>query len=212
MHVIQSKERRLVLGEMWKQFGITHLVPGTGIKIVKKNSSLRHQCGKIKNLGRLVSYHLQLETLLGAFCCPVPWTLLLLTWIYQCFNTTKSQKVVVHCAQIAPTSVPKNLWYNLNIMNVFIILSILIIVIGVLLIVATPSVLFKFNWNEKTGLEKILVILFYCILLYIINIIYWFINWMWRKKKEHRIFDRIILAVFLLVAFVYTVKFLTKFF
>ena len=61
-------------------------------------------------------------------------------------------------------------------MNVFIILSILIIVIGVLLIVATPSVLFKFSWNEKTGLEKIIVILFYCILLYIINIIYWFIN------------------------------------
>jgi len=30
-------------------------------------------------------------------------------------------------------------------MNVFIILSILIIVIGVLLIVATPSVLFKYN-------------------------------------------------------------------
>ena len=82
-----------------------------------------------------------------------------------------------------PTFVPKNLWYNLNIMNVFIILSILIIVIGVLLIVATPSVLFKFNWNEKTGLEKILVILFYCILLYIINIIYWFIIWMWRKKR-----------------------------
>ena len=123
----------------------------------------------------------------------------------------KRWKVVFDCAQIAPTSVPKNLWYNLNIMNVFIILSILIIVIGVLLIVVTPSVLFKFNWNEKTGLEKILVILFYCILLYIINIIYWFINWMWRKKKEHRIFDRIMLAVFLLVAFVYIVKFLMGF-
>jgi len=38
-------------------------------------------------------------------------------------------------------------------MNVFIILSILIVVIGVLLIVVTPSVLFKFNWNKKTGLE-----------------------------------------------------------
>jgi hypothetical protein len=124
----------------------------------------------------------------------------------------KRWKVVLDCAPIAPTSVPKNLWYNLNIMNVFIILSILIIVIGVLLIVATPSVLFKFNWNEKTGLEKILVILFYCILLYIINIIYWFINWMWRKKKEHRIFDGIILAVFLLVAFFYMVKFLMEFF
>jgi len=35
---------------------------------------------------------------------------------------------------------------------------------------------------------------------------------MWRKKKEHRIFDRIILAVFLLVAFVYTVKFIMGFF
>ena len=124
----------------------------------------------------------------------------------------KRWKVVLDCAQIAPTSVSKSLWYNLNIMNVLIILSILIIIIGVLLIVATPSVLFKFNWNEKTALEKILVILFYCILLYIINIIYWFINWMWRKKKEHKIFDRIILAVFLLVAFVYTVKFLMGFF
>jgi len=69
-------------------------------------------------------------------------------------------------------------------MNVFIILSILIIVIGVLIMTVSSSVLFKFNWNEKTGLEKILVILFYCILLYIINIIYWFINWMWHKKKH----------------------------
>ena len=61
-------------------------------------------------------------------------------------------------------------------MNVFIILSILIIVIGVIIIVVTPSVLFKFNWNEKTGLEKILMIAFYSVLLYIINIIYWFIK------------------------------------
>jgi len=62
-------------------------------------------------------------------------------------------------------------------MNVFIILSILIIVIGVIIIVVTPSVLFKFNWNEKTDLEKILMIVFYSVLLYIINIIYWFIKW-----------------------------------
>ena len=61
-------------------------------------------------------------------------------------------------------------------MNVFIILSILIIVIGVIIIVVSPSVLFKFNWNEKTGLEKILIIVFYSVLLYIINIIYWFIK------------------------------------
>ena len=77
--------------------------------------------------------------------------------------------------------------------------------------VATPSVLFKFNWSEKTSLEKVLMIIFYGVLLYIINIIYWFINWMWRKKKEHRIIDRIMLVVFLLVAFVYIVKFLMGF-
>jgi len=61
-------------------------------------------------------------------------------------------------------------------MNVFIILSILIIVIGALLIVATPSVLFKLNWNEKTRKEKILMFMFYSILVYIINIIYWIIK------------------------------------
>jgi len=58
-------------------------------------------------------------------------------------------------------------------MNVFIILSILIIVIGVLLLVASPSVLFQLNWKEKTVKEKILMFMFYSILVYIINIIYW---------------------------------------
>ena len=61
-------------------------------------------------------------------------------------------------------------------MNVFIILSILIIVIGVLIMTVSSSVLFKFNWNEKTGLEKILMMIFYGVLLYVINIIYWFIK------------------------------------
>ena len=61
-------------------------------------------------------------------------------------------------------------------MNVFIILSILVIVIGVILLVATPSVLFKLNWNEKTVKEKILMFAFYSILVYIINIIYWIIK------------------------------------
>jgi len=61
-------------------------------------------------------------------------------------------------------------------MNVFIILSILIIVVGVLLLVATPSVLFTLNWKEKTGKEKILMFMIYSILVYIINIIYWIIN------------------------------------
>ena len=62
-------------------------------------------------------------------------------------------------------------------MNVFIILSILIIVIGVLLLVSTPSVLFRLNWREKTGKEKILMFMFYSVLVYIINIIYWIIKW-----------------------------------
>jgi len=61
-------------------------------------------------------------------------------------------------------------------MNVFIILSILIIAIGVILLVVTPSVLFKLNWNEKTGKEKVLMFMFYSILVYILNIIYWIIK------------------------------------
>ena len=36
-------------------------------------------------------------------------------------------------------------------MNVFIILSLLVIVIGIILLVVSPSVLFKLNWEEKTG-------------------------------------------------------------
>ena len=61
-------------------------------------------------------------------------------------------------------------------MNVFIILSILIVVIGVILLTANPSILFKLNWNEKTRKEKILMFLFYSILVYIINIIFWIIK------------------------------------
>ena len=61
-------------------------------------------------------------------------------------------------------------------MNVFIILSILVIVIGVILLVVSPSVLFKLNWEEKTRKDKILMFLFYGILVYIINIIFWLIK------------------------------------
>jgi len=61
-------------------------------------------------------------------------------------------------------------------MNVFIILSILIIVIGVILLVTSPSILFKLNWEKKTGKEKILMFIFYSILVYIINIIFWIIK------------------------------------
>ena len=61
-------------------------------------------------------------------------------------------------------------------MNVFIILSILVIVIGVILLVSSSSVLFKLNWEEKTGKEKILMFVFYGILIYILNIIFWIIK------------------------------------
>ena len=61
-------------------------------------------------------------------------------------------------------------------MNVFIILSILVIIIGVILLVVSTSVLFKLNWKEKTGKDKILMFLFYGILVYIINIIFWIIK------------------------------------
>jgi hypothetical protein len=61
-------------------------------------------------------------------------------------------------------------------MNVFIILSILVIVIGVILLIASPSALFQFNWDEKTRKEKILIFIFYGILVYIINIIFWIIR------------------------------------
>ena len=61
-------------------------------------------------------------------------------------------------------------------MNVFIILSILVIVIGIILLVASPSVLFKLNWKEKTVKEKILMFMFYSTLVYIINIFLWIIK------------------------------------
>ena len=58
-------------------------------------------------------------------------------------------------------------------MNVFIILSILIIALGVVVLMASPSTLFKLNWGEKTLKDKILMFMFYCIIVYIINIIFW---------------------------------------
>ena len=61
-------------------------------------------------------------------------------------------------------------------MNVFVILSLLVIVIGVILLIASPTVLFKLNWEEKTGKEKILIFMFYGILVYIINIVFWIIK------------------------------------
>ncbi len=61
-------------------------------------------------------------------------------------------------------------------MNVFIILSVLVIVVGVILLVASPAALFSLNWEEKTAKDKILMFMFYGILVYIINIIFWIIK------------------------------------
>ena len=61
-------------------------------------------------------------------------------------------------------------------MNVFIILSVLVIVVGVILLVASPPALFTLNWKKKSGKDKFLMFLFYSILVYIINIIFWFIK------------------------------------
>tara|TARA_B110000858_G_C17614406_1_gene385988 strand:- start:207 stop:392 length:186 start_codon:yes stop_codon:yes gene_type:complete len=61
-------------------------------------------------------------------------------------------------------------------MNVFIIISTLVIVIGIILLVATPPTLFKLNWNQKTKKEKFLMFIFYSILVYLINIIFWIVK------------------------------------
>ena len=58
-------------------------------------------------------------------------------------------------------------------MNVFIILSVLVIALGVVVLMASPSTLFKLNWGEKTLKDKILMFMFYGIIVYIINIIFW---------------------------------------
>ena len=58
-------------------------------------------------------------------------------------------------------------------MNVFIILSILIIALGVVVLMASPSTLFRLNWGEKTLKDKIQMFMFYGIIVYIINIIFW---------------------------------------
>jgi len=61
-------------------------------------------------------------------------------------------------------------------MNVFIILSVLVIILGIVLLVAYPAALFTLNWTEKSGKDKFLMFLFYSVLVYIINIIFWIIK------------------------------------
>ena len=54
-----------------------------------------------------------------------------------------------------------------------IILPILLIFFGAYLILTTPTVLFNFNWNKKTTQEKIKMVIFYAILIYLMNVIFW---------------------------------------
>ena len=61
-------------------------------------------------------------------------------------------------------------------MNIFIILSVMVTVVGVIFLVASPSALFTLNWKEESGKDKFLMFLFYGILVYIINIIFWIIK------------------------------------
>ena len=56
MHAIQLKELQPALGEMQRQFGITLLAPGIGIKIVKKNNSLVESGKKERSVTRYPNF------------------------------------------------------------------------------------------------------------------------------------------------------------
>ena len=53
------------------------------------------------------------------------------------------------------------------------ILPIILIIISGYLFFKTPSLFFNFNWKEKTSFEKIKMIIFYGIVVYFINLIFW---------------------------------------
>ena len=52
-------------------------------------------------------------------------------------------------------------------------LAILMICLGAYLLLTSPSILFDFNWNKKTNIEKIKMVIFYAILIYLMNIVFW---------------------------------------
>ena len=66
------------------------------------------------------------------------------------------------------------------------------------------------EWKNGFGKDSSDLILLYFALYNKYNLLVYQLNV--AQKKEHRVLDRIMLAVFLLVAFVYTVKFLMGFF
>ena len=52
-------------------------------------------------------------------------------------------------------------------------LAILMICMGAYLLLTSPSILFNFNWNQKTNIEKIKMVIFYAILIYLMNVVFW---------------------------------------
>ena len=52
-------------------------------------------------------------------------------------------------------------------------LVILMIGLGAYLLLTSSSILFNFNWNQKTNIEKIKMVIFYAILIYLMNIVFW---------------------------------------
>ena len=52
-------------------------------------------------------------------------------------------------------------------------LAILMICLGAYLLLTSPSTLFNFNWNQKTNIEKIKMVIFYAVLIYLMNVVFW---------------------------------------
>ena len=52
-------------------------------------------------------------------------------------------------------------------------LAILMIGLGAYLLLTSSSTLFNFNWNQKTNIEKIKMVIFYAILIYLMNVVFW---------------------------------------
>ena len=52
-------------------------------------------------------------------------------------------------------------------------LAILMIGLGAYLLLTSPSILFNFNWNQKTNIEKIKMVIFYAVLIYLMNVVFW---------------------------------------
>tara|TARA_Y100000294_G_scaffold176583_1_gene199373 strand:- start:537 stop:716 length:180 start_codon:yes stop_codon:yes gene_type:complete len=52
-------------------------------------------------------------------------------------------------------------------------LAILMIGLGAYLLLTSSSTLFNFNWNQKTNIEKIKMVIFYAVLIYLMNVVFW---------------------------------------